>query len=54
MQNSKSDTFQILVAETAEIKKKKLKKTTNWNILLTRTVVLKEISVLVYQNQELK
>lgn len=53
MQNSKSDSFQILVAETAEIKKK-LKKATNWNILLTRTVVLKEISVLVYQNQELK
>lgn len=51
MQNSKSDSFQILVAEMAEIKKKKK---TNWNILLTRTVALKEISVLVYQNQELK
>lgn len=52
MQNSKSDSFQILVAEMAEIKKKQKK--TNWNILLTRTVALKEISVLVYQNQELK
>lgn len=48
MQNSKSDHFQILVAEMAEIKK------TNWNILLTRTVALKEISLIVYQNQVLK